>query len=77
MAGFDQDDKDYLNLLVKPLGDGIIELKQKFKDHDEETNKINDRQNQMIGAWNTVKYMILPVAIGIIVSTITWYITKS
>ena len=73
---FTKDDKDYLGLLINPIKDGLSDLNKKFKDHDEQTQRINDTQQQMLGAWNTVKYMILPILVGIIVSTVTWLITK-
>ena len=78
---FTKDDKDYLGLVlkaeVKPLKEGIDRLNTQMEAHDDETSKINNVQQQMIGSWNTIKYMVLPIGIGVAVSLITWYFTKS
>ena len=78
---FNQDDRSYIKdtigAAVNPLSKGIDLLNDQMKAHDDETKKINDTQQQMIGAWSTVKYMILPVAIALVVSFITWHFTKS
>ena len=73
---FTQDDKDYLDLKFDPIKEDITELNTKFKSHDDETKKINDVQQQMIGSWNTVKYLVVPAAVGLVVSVLTWFITK-
>ena len=73
---FSKDDKDYLKLMIKPLVDGIALLNKQMTAHDDETKTINDEQQRMIGAWNIVKYAILPVVTGIIGGVGVWIFTR-
>ena len=69
---FTKDDKEYLGLITKPLADGISELKQQFKEHDNETGVIDKVQQQMLGAVKILGWTVLPV----FVSIVTWYFTS-
>ena len=69
---FSKDDKDYLALLIKPLTDGLSLLNTQMKAHDNETKTISDTQQRMIGAWNIIKYAIIPIVVGVAV----WFFTK-
>ena len=68
---FTKEDKDYLGLMINPMKEDITELKDQFKDHDNQTDKIDRLQQQMLGALKILGWTVLPVA----VSVITWYLT--
>ena len=77
---FTKDDKEYLGLIIDPihkditrLNDGMDKLNGQFDDHDEKTNKIEKTQDQMIGGLKVLLWTVVPI----IVSVITWYLTKS
>ena len=69
---FTPDDKEYLGLLINPIKDDVTELKNEFKKHDNQTNKIDLKQSEMVGMGKILLWMVVPVIVGVI----TWYLTK-
>ena len=69
---FTPDDKEYLGLLINPIKDDVTELKEEFKKHDNQTNKIDLKQSEMVGMGKILLWIVVPVIVGVI----TWYLTK-
>ena len=69
---FTPDDKEYLGLLINPIKEDVAELKNEFKKHDNQTNKIDLKQSEMVGMGKILLWMVVPV----VVSVVTWYITR-
>ena len=77
---FTKDDREYIkdtvDTAIVPVKESIVRLQDQFDDHDDETKEINNKQQQMMGAWATVKYMILPVVFLVIGGIVTWFLMK-
>ena len=68
---FTKEDKEYLGLVFNPIKEDISELNEKFKEHDNQTDKIDRLQQQMLGGIKILGWTVLPV----FVSIVTWYFT--
>ena len=69
---FTQDDKEYLGLLINPIKEDVAELKDDFKKHNNQTNKIDLKQSEMVGMGKILLWIVVPIVVGVI----TWYLTK-
>ena len=69
---FTPDDKEYLGLLINPIKEDVAELKEEFKKHDNQTNKIDLKQSEMVGMGKILLWIVVPIVVGVI----TWYLTK-
>ena len=69
---FTPDDKEYLGLLINPIKEDVTELKDEFKKHDNQTNKIDLKQSEMVGMGKILLWIVVPIVVGVI----TWYLTK-
>ena len=74
---FTKDDREYIkdtvDTAIKPVKESVVRLEEQFDKHDDETKTISDTQQRMIGAWNIIKYSILPIVVGVAV----WFFTKA